>query len=433
MTKHMMAGAFALAHPLAMIAGQKKEEGGGDDLAAIITGLSTDIKKKHDQFHEDLGKLQKDAGDQSADFKGFKDGVDEKLTKYNSDMKALSDKLDEIAQKAGRTGPGAVTVKSLGEQVAAAEGVKDFRKGRLAVKVEGDLGMKAISSLPASAGPLITNDRVPGVLGIPRRRMTVRGLLAAARTTSNAVEFVREKVVTNNAAIVAEGAEKPESDITYETDTAKVAKIAHWIHVPDETMADAPALAGMIDSRLRFGINYKEELQLLLGSGTGGNLKGLVTAASAFATPFSGAFTGSTNLDVLRIAALLCTVNEYMASGYVMNPVDWTLMELLKDGEGRYIIGNPQSELGASLWGLPVAATNAMPVDNFLSGAFDQAAQIFDREDTEVFLSTEDRDNFIKNMVTVLAEERLALAIYRGNALATGTFTAAKSALTAGP
>jgi HK97 family phage major capsid protein len=135
-------------------------------------------------------------------------------------------------------------------------------------------------------------------------------------------------------------------------------------------------------------------------------------------------------MDVLRVAALQASVAEYVASGFVLNPIDWTKIELTKDGQNRYIIGYPAGEIGPTLWGLPVVATNSMTANNYLTGAFDQAAQIFDREDPEVLLSTEDGSNFIQNMVTVLAEERLALAIYRGTALITGTLSGGITALT---
>jgi HK97 family phage major capsid protein len=76
-----------------------------------------------------------------------------------------------------------------------------------------------------------------------------------------------------------------------------------------------------------------------------------------------------------------------------------------------------------TLWGLPVAVSFAMPINNFLTGAFRYAAQLFDREDANVAVSTEDRDNFVKNMVTILAEQRMALVVSRPQALVKGTFT----------
>lgn len=75
-----------------------------------------------------------------------------------------------------------------------------------------------------------------------------------------------------------------------------------------------------------------------------------------------------------------------------------------------------RSAFGASRW----SRLQAIGVDKALVGAFDLAAQIFDRQDATVEVSTEDQDNFVKNKVTIRAEERLALAIYREAALVYG-------------
>src|SRR3546814_6282577 len=82
------------------------------------------------------------------------------------------------------------------------------------------------------------------------------------------------------------------------------------------------------------------------------------------------------------------------------------------------------------LWGRPVVETQAMTAGNFLTGAFRLSAQIFDRQDARVEVSTEDSDNFRKNLVTILAEERLALAVYRPEAFIRGGFAAAITDIT---
>jgi len=79
------------------------------------------------------------------------------------------------------------------------------------------------------------------------------------------------------------------------------------------------------------------------------------------------------------------------------------------------------------LWGLPVVATQSMDAGDFLTGAFRMGAQGWDREDATVTVSTEDRDNFIKNMVTILCEERVALTVYRPEAFVKGDFTITSS------
>jgi HK97 family phage major capsid protein len=53
-------------------------------------------------------------------------------------------------------------------------------------------------------------------------------------------------------------------------------------------------------------------------------------------------------------------------------------------------------------------------------GAFRMAGTIYDRMQTEVLISSEDRDNFVKNMLTVRAEKRLAFAVKRPAALIYG-------------
>jgi HK97 family phage major capsid protein len=120
---------------------------------------------------------------------------------------------------------------------------------------------------------------------------------------------------------------------------------------------------------------------------------------------------------------LQASLAESPASGIVIHPTDWAGIETTKDSAGNYIIGDPAATLQPRVWGLPVVSTQAMTVDKYLVGAFRLGAQIFDRQDARVEVSTEDSDNFRKNLVTILAEERLALAVYRPTAFVKGDFS----------
>jgi hypothetical protein len=49
-------------------------------------------------------------------------------------------------------------------------------------------------------------------------------------------------------------------------------------------------------------------------------------------------------------------------------------------------------------------------------------AQVWDRSDAQMLLSFENSDNFVKNMATLLVEERLAMTVYRPTAFVSGSF-----------
>jgi len=248
----------------------------------------------------------------------------------------------------------------------------------------------------------------------------VRDLITPGQMDGSVLEYVREKGFTNNAAPVAEGARKPESDIQLEliSTTAKV--IAHYAKASRQILDDAAQLRTYIDGRLRYGLAFKEEQQLLNGDGTGQNLLGIVPQATAYAAPGGITAVSPTAIDQMRFAMLQAALAEYPATGHVMNPIDWTRIETTKDSEGRYIIGNPQGTVSPTLWGLPVVATQAMTVDKFLTGAFALGAQVFDRWQARVEIATENEDDFVKNLVSMLCEERLALAVYRPEAFVFG-------------
>lgn len=400
------------------IAFDKPGEGGsgGKSAAELAAEFKRDFETKHDKVKEIAEKALAEAE------KGIKtsDTVKELADQAITGMNEAKARMDELEQKMARGRGGEDTPRTAGERFVEDEGFKAFAgqtrpRGRHIVEV------KDITSLTTDAagsvGTLVQPQRVGGI-ELPQRRMTIRALLAQGRTASNSIEYDKEKVFTNSAAPVAEGAAKPQSELQYEEATAPVRTIAHWMRASVQILADVPALRSIIDQRLRYGLSFVEEQQLLNGSGSGQNLEGLITAATAYSAP--GSLTASTPIDVVRLMILQVALAEFPANGIVMNPIDMAAIEMTKDTAGGYLIGDPQGTMQKRLWGLPVVETQAIAVDKSLVGAFDLAAQIFDRQDATVEVSTEDQDNFVKNKVTIRAEQRLALAIYREAALVYG-------------
>lgn len=386
-----------------------------------IQTITASLKTVGDQIKAQAEKFAKQA-EQSNE---VVQKVDSLLMKHGELQANLQNAEQALAKLEANGAGGDVKHESFGQKFINSDGFKALAaqttpRGRVDMPIHA-----AITSLTTdadgSAGDLVQTTRLPGVLAMPQRRMTVRDLITPGTMDGSALEYVKETGFTNNAAPVAEGAKKPESSIKFEliSTTAKV--IAHYVKASRQILSDASQLASIIDGRLRYGLAFKEESQLLNGDGTGQNLLGIIPQATAYSAPFDPAGT-ETNIDMIRLAMLQAFLAEYPATGHVMNPIDWARIELLKDTTGRYIIGNPQGSIGATLWNLPVVETQAIAVDKFLTGAFKLGAQVFDRWLARVEVATENEDDFTKNMVTILAEERLALAVYRPEAFIYGDF-----------
>jgi HK97 family phage major capsid protein len=380
-----------------------------------------DLKAVGDQiktYAERTEKEIKATGEMQAETRGK---VDELLLKQGE----LQARMQEAEQKLVNAGkPHEPEIQQSAGQLVAAkiseEGLTSSFRGSRRVEVP----RAAITSAPNSGGALVAPER-GGVILAPQRRLTIRDLVAPGTTNSNAYEYVRETGFTNNAAVVGEGMAKPYSDLNFELENANVRTIAHLFKGSRQILDDAAALQSFIDARARYGLLLAEEAQLLYGNGTGNNLHGIIPQAQVYAAPAGVAVQAVQRIDRIRLALLQATLAEFPSTGVVLNPIDWAAIELLKDSEGRYIIGKPQEGTAPRLWNLPVVETQAIVQDQFLVGAFSLAAQILDRMGIEVLVSTENDKDFENNMVTIRAEERLAFAVYRPEAFVTGDLTPA--------
>lgn len=398
-------------------------------VAELAKEVRADFDKKLDEVKAIATDAVGKANAAEALTQAEKDKADEALTGLN-EAKA---RLDELEQKSvGERGNGEpARPQSAGYKFIEDERVKAFCANPSAGK-SVSVDVKAVISgdttdTTGAAGDLVVPQR-EGILSPVSRQLHVRDMILPGRTNSSSIQYPLETAYTNAAAPVAETGvvTKPQSDLKFDIRTAAVTTIAHWVLATRQILDDAPMLQSYIDGRLRYGLAYAEDLQLLMGDGTGVNINGIYTQATAIGDP--GLMVGATKLDVLRFAMLNVTLSELPATFIVLHPTDWAGIELTKDSTGRYIIGDPKSELAARVWGLPVVETQAMLLGKFLAGS-KPAAQIFDRQNATVELSTEDSDNFRKNLVTILAEERLALAVYRPLAFVKGDFAAVITAL----
>lgn len=336
----------------------------------------------------------------------------------------LTDRCLELEQKMNARGDDTdASTETIGEQF-----IKSDEWKAMQTKRSGSARMELKTAIVNATGqnqPLVQADRVSGIITNPNRVFTIRDLIPVGRTSSNLIEYTKENVFTNNAggqyaSPAFENVTKPESGITFTLASQAVRTLAHWIPVSKQVLDDSPMLQSFIEGRLTYGLKLVEEDQLLNGDGSGAELSGILKSGNF--TAYTRARTGDTRIDTLRRAITQAALSEYNADTVVINTADWEAIELTKATDGQYIWTNPALGNAPQIWGKRVVATNSIAAGTFLVGAFAMGAQIWDRQQASVMVSLENSDNFVKNMVTILAEERLALCVYRPAAFVSGSF-----------
>jgi HK97 family phage major capsid protein len=162
-----------------------------------------------------------------------------------------------------------------------------------------------------------------------------------------------------------------------------------------------------------------EEVQFLTGSNTGNDLNGLVTQGTAYNTALNSLTPGWKKGDIIaRAIQQILIAKEIDLTFVVLHPTDYWDIRLTKDSQGRYL------DPTGLFWGLTPIITTAIGSGNFLVGSGNPAAvEIRDRMGLTVEISTQHQDYFVKNLVAIRAEKRVALVCYRPGSFIQGTFT----------
>ncbi|HGB5819123.1 TPA: phage major capsid protein [Salmonella enterica subsp. enterica serovar Thompson] len=394
-----------------------------NDILKKVTASIEEATGKFNAKAEEAVKEAQKSGKLSEETKAAVDKMASEFNALREAEKTLKAAIGELEQHVAQMplANAKHIVETVGQQVISAEALKTF-----SASVEGgkrvSIPVNAALISSGVAEGVVEPQRLPGIDTTPRQRLFIRDLIAPGRTSSPAIFWVQQTGFTNKAAVVAENTTKPYSDIAFATKITPVTTIAHMFKASKQILDDFAQLQSTVDAEMRYGLKYVEEQEILFGDGTGVHLHGIVPQASAFSAEFR--VEQQNGIDDLRLAMLQAQLARFPASGHVLHFIDWAKIELTKDTLGRYILANPSGLTGPTLWGLPVVATEAAAFKGkFLTGAFNAGAQIFDREDANVVISTENADDFEKNMISIRCEERLALAVKRPEAFIYGSFT----------
>ena len=350
------------------------------------------------------------------------------MDKLAETVVGLGDQITSLEQAQVKHLDGADPAKTPGDMLVECGEFKSFLERGMRGSAQIEYKTAIVNAVPSLEQPLTAGHRLDVVIKEPDRALRIRDILPSGVTDSNIVWFPKEDTWTSAAAvvvggsptIVAENVAKPESALTFTSDSEEVKTIAHWIPISKQALDDSNFLRSYVDSRMMYGLALKVDTELLVGTGLLGTIEGIYTGRTAYAMDSPLDYT--TKLDVLRDAKGQLEITNYMADFVVLNPADWADIELAKETAGMYIFSHPAGEIAQRIWGMRVVLSNSMVAGTFLVGS-SMGAQVWARNTASLAISFEDQSNFIKNMATLLAEERIALTIYNAKAFVGGTFT----------
>lgn len=394
-------------------------------IGAVLFDSNTELMET---LTKGLGKVQNEL---EASIKKFEGQLEEKGKvdeETRAEVKALSEdfqktraEITELAQKMteGFKAAEQPQIITAGAEFIKSDKFREFveRKGEIAkirLEVKNTVTSDSNTVFPQQNGGVIQGNFAP---------LTVRGVLTSVPVSTNQVNSLREASWNNSAAPVAQGGAKPESDITFEPYNVSIETVAHWIKVSNQLLADAPAIAAYIDTRLRDGLGQIVEAQLVNGNGSTPNLSGLTDSGNYVAY-------SATSDDLLVDAINRAKYALWAATGVApdtvfVNPADWGAMERTREGAGTgmYLYGLPGMGAGVNPFGVRVVLTNNVASGKFIIGAVRQAAVLYVRQGAVVEMGYIN-DDFTKNLVTIRAEERLGLGVERPSLMYYGNFTA---------
>jgi HK97 family phage prohead protease len=279
--------------------------------------------------------------------------------------------------------------------------------GRLKFEVSAPVVTRVATrpgTLPAASSPRI------GEAGFA----PVSELVSAIPTlpiSEASVVAIREKGTSNWLATpAAEGGLKQEAVAEFESELLEVKTLAVWVGVTKQLLSDISGAKSFIENRLQYGLLKKLEEQILLGSGSGENLRGLMVSAPSWTAPTS--FTYDLAGGLLHV----CTQIEqagFRPGLIVLNPVDVLRLRLVRDSVGQYV----------RLPELPrVISCSSMAAGQFL--VFDPSQVVLRvKEGVSIDVSESHSDFFVKNQIAIRCEMRAALVVYSPQALRKGVLT----------
>ena len=373
-------------------------------------GIKEQIAAKTAELKALKAKIEANDADAIAQGEALQTEIQD-LQKQLKQMEAKARLINFIgAEKANDTGDEAPAAKSPGEHFANHLKATQVGKQFNIVAPEFVKTYSDVQKTPTTSGVsayATTYDM--NVVTAPRVGLVIRDLFAAEAISGSTLVYLVEGAIEGAPAATNEGAKKPQVHFADPTPkTVSLAKIACFIKESDEYIHDYAFLASAINSRLLYHLQLVEQNKLVYDlSQTSG-----IQSDSTHWTAGSSA-TAIADL-ILQAAMDVQEQSGFAADAIVINPADWYTLRVAKDGQSRYYgEGFFGSQNIPNLWGIPVCVTTAVSAGTIIVGAFKTCGSVVQSGGIGLDATNTDQDDFVKNLMTIRAEERLALAVRR--------------------
>jgi hypothetical protein len=298
-------------------------------------------------------------------------------------------------------------------------------KSAVTMSVDGFVDASTMPTLQAQFSGIITSVRTPMDVYL--------GVVSTGATSGNMVTWVEETDQQGTPVYISEGSAKTKLSSVWAEKFAPVKKVGVYGKVTTEMMADLPQLVAYIQNSLVKRLEAEVLDGLFNGNGSGANITGVYTYATAFdAGSLAGTVTTPNAYDVIEAVATQVLIAHGTPNAIYVHPTTIASMHLSKSTYGEYVLPPFQTVDGTTVAGMKVIPTTFVEEGKFVGGDM-SVVNVAIREAATIQIGLDGND-FTNNLKTILVEKRLAQFV-SGNdtpCIVKGDFADAIADLTAG-
>ena len=372
-----------------------------EEVISKLDGLFTE-KMQNVPTQEDVAGLKSELDS----LKGLEEKsqeIEKAIAKFEGRIEAMSEKA--ITPAVEKLSVSQSLMKTYADNIEAIKGAVE-KGGKI------NLDVKTTTITNDYTGDYALTDFDSQVDRVVNKRYGILENVNSGATSGKFVTYVQQTASTRTEW-TAEGDAKRQGEPQWSEISEEVKKIASYVKVSKEMLEDLSFIRAEIDNDLMEQVRVGIEQALLTGTGTGAEIKGLLTTSMGLPTFGAGTFAlavQDANIsDLMRVVKAQIEGANHTPTHIVLNPEDIAKLQLTKASDGAYtypmFLPTQSGDGEMIIAGMRVISSTYMTADNYLVGDFSKVNVRF-RNNIAMSVGL-DQDDFTKNMVTILAEARL--------------------------